>query len=187
VKASDERVAAAIADRFPSFNLAANYGYSSTSTVVGNISGTLWSLILNLAQPVIDGGRNKAEVQRVDAQFWETLASYHKTVLTAVGEVEDALSGNRATGEQILHLTRQVEATKGALRLSKARYLQGLSDYLPVLTAQGADFSAKSSLLDARRQLISGWITLARTLGGRWMEGEMGNGVQLSNKEGVEQ
>ena len=185
VKATDERVAAAIADRFPSFNLTGNYGYSSTSTVVGAISGTLWSFLLNLAQPVIDGGRRKAEVKRSDAQFRETLSSYHKAVLTALKEVEDALSKNKTTEERIDHLKRQVDASGGSLRLSKERYLQGLSDYLPVLTAQGSDFTARSNLIDARRQLISDRITLARSLGGIWMEDELKNRVNLSKTEGA--
>ncbi len=187
VKASDERVAAAIADRFPSFDLTGNYGYSSTSTVVGNISGILWNFLLNLAQPLVDGGRRKAEVKRTDAQFQEALSTYQKAVLTALKEVEDALSKNRTTEERIDHLKRQVDASGGSLRLSKDRYLQGLSDYLPVLTAQGSDFTARSNLLDAQRQLISDRITLARSLGGRWMEDELKRRVHLSKTQGARQ
>ncbi|NIQ96818.1 MAG: efflux transporter outer membrane subunit, partial [Desulfuromonadales bacterium] len=42
VKASDKRIAAAIADRFPSLNLAASYGDMSSAFSTGDITGTFW-------------------------------------------------------------------------------------------------------------------------------------------------
>jgi len=77
-----------------------------------------------------------------------------------------------------------VDATGGALRLSLDRYLLGLSDYLPILTAQSADFTARSLLLAAKRQLISDRISLARALGGDWMEEEMENRREASIGKG---
>ncbi len=175
VKASDARVAQAVADRFPSFNLLANYGRSRTSYPAGDVTGIFWDVLAAAAMPVIDGGRRKAEVDRSEAEFRETLSRYRQKVLVAFGEVENALARNRTTEERIRRLEERVEATAGALRLSLDRYLLGLSDYLPVLTAQGSDFTARSQLLAARRQLISDRISLARALGGDWMEEDMAN------------
>ncbi len=169
VHASDARVAAAIADRFPSIDLAANYGKSSFAFSTGDIAGTFWKVIADAATPILDGGRRRAEVERNRALFQENLARYQKTVLTAFQEVEDALVRNRTTEERIARLKEKVAASGGALRLSLYRYLEGLSDYLPVLTAQASNFDAESELLSARRQLISDRITLARALGGGWM------------------
>ena len=70
------------------------------------------------------------------------------------------------------------------LRLSLDRYLLGLSDSLPILTAQASDFTARSQLLAARRQLISDRISLARALGGDWMEEEMENRREASKRQG---
>lgn len=170
LKAADARIAGAIADRFPSFNLMGSYGNSSTAFSTGNISGVFWNALVSLSQPLLDGGRRRAEVERSRAVFRQNLARYHKTVLTAFQEVEDALVRNRTTEERIARLEEQVKATGASQRLSKDRYLLGLSDYLPVLTAQGLHFSAESQLLAARRQLISDRISLARALGGDWME-----------------
>ena len=173
VQASDARVAQAIADRFPSFNLLGNYGRSRTSFSTGDVTGIFWNLLANAALPVIDGGRRKAEVDRTEAAFRESLARYRKVVLSSFQEVENALVNNRTTEERIRKLEERVDATGGTLRLSLDRYLLGISDYLPILTAQSADFTARSQLLAARRQLISDRISLARALGGDWMEEEM--------------
>lgn len=187
VQASDARVAEAIADRFPSINLLGSYGTSKTAFSAGDISGVFWNVLARVIQPVIDGGRRRAEVARTEAVFEENLARYRKTVLTSIREVEDALIKNRTTKERIRQLEERVEATGGSLRLSRERYLLGLTDYLPVLTAQAAHFTAESQLLAARRQLVSDRISLARALGGDWMESEVEKRLGASNGYGGDQ
>jgi len=173
VRASDARIAAAVADRFPSFNLLANYGKSSLAFSTGDLKGVFWKIFADTAFPILDGKRRQSEVERSRAVFREELAQYQKTVLTAFQEVEDALARNHSTEDRIRRLQERADATEAALRLSRDRYLQGLSDYLPVLTAQTLHFNAESDLLSARRQLISDRVSLARALGGDWMESEI--------------
>lgn len=184
VQAADARLGAAIAERFPALNLLAGYGYAENSFAIGDISGTFWNLILNAAQPLFDGGRRRAEVERHEALFRERLAAYHGTVLGAFQEVEDALAANRADEERIVRLETQTATTAATLRLSLERYLAGLSDYLPVLSAQGNHFNSQSQLVDARRRLISDRITLARALGGQWMAGELDAQLSATDHRG---
>lgn len=170
LKASDERIASAIADRFPSFNLLGSYGKSRAAFVTDDVVGVFWNLILNIAQPLFDGQRRSAEVDRTQAVFRENLAMYHSAVLTAFQEVEDALARNRTSEERILLLNDQIIASSNALRLSTYRYIEGLSDYLPVLAAQQSLYESESALLSAKRQLISDRVQLVRALGGEWMD-----------------
>jgi NodT family efflux transporter outer membrane factor (OMF) lipoprotein len=177
LQASDARIAAAIADRFPALRLTGSYGGQNSE--LGDLlsSGSIfWNLLFNISQPLFDGGRRAAEVDRTRAVFRENLAGYHRSVLFAFQEVEDALAAGRTGEERIARLGEQEEASAAALRLALDRYLQGLSEYLPVLTAQGLHFNAQSQLLAARRQLIADRITLARALGGAWMEQELAKG-----------
>jgi outer membrane protein TolC len=90
--------------------------------------------------------------------------------LNAFKEVEDALVSNRQTETAIEWLEKEEKAADSALRLALDRYLDGLSDYLPVLTAQALHFDSQNRLLSSRRQLISNRISLARALGGIWMD-----------------
>ncbi len=176
LKASDARIAVAIAERFPSFNLLGNYGTMSLVFSTGDLKGMFWKVLVDTAFPILDGGRRKAEVERTKAIFRENLALYHKTVLGAFKEVEDALVSNRTTEERIVSLEERVEATGAALRQSVERYLEGLSDYLPVLAAQAIHFDARRDILAARRQLISDRVSLARALGGEWMKKDFKEG-----------
>jgi multidrug efflux system outer membrane protein len=178
LQASDARIAAAIADRFPALRLTGSYGGQSTELGDLLASGNIfWNLLLNIAQPLFDGGKRAAEVDRSRAVFRENLAVYHQSVLAAFREVEDALVAGRTVQERIARLGEREEASAAALRLALDRYLQGLSEFLPVLTAQGLHFDAQSQLLAARRQFIADRITLARALGGAWMEQELARGI----------
>jgi NodT family efflux transporter outer membrane factor (OMF) lipoprotein len=171
LKASDERIAAAIADRFPSFNLVGSYGGTSGQVKdVLDSPNIFWNLLVQIAQPILDSGKRKAEVMRTEAVFRENLAVYHKTVLNAFREVQDALAGISASEERIKRLDTSVSASESALRLGLDRYMQGLSDYLPVLTEQLRYVTAQSSLLSAKRQLISDRVQLVRALGGKWAD-----------------
>jgi outer membrane protein TolC len=175
--ASDYEIGVAVAARFPSINLVADFGRSGSDFGTG-LSATVWGLVGNLALPLVDWGARKAEVDRTQAVFRERLARYQSTVLAAFREVEDALVQNRTTLETIRRIEAEVSAAEASLRLSMARYRDGLSDYLPVLTAQALYFDSQSRLLSVRRRLISERIGLARALGGKWMNPEIEKKLQ---------
>ena len=178
IAAADQRVAAAIADRFPSISLSGSYGTLRQDVTAGLLTGEFWNLLGNLSMPVVDGGRRRAEVDRQEAALREAVALYQQTVLGAFQEVEDALANNYATTRRVEQLAATAEATGATLRLSTERYLAGLDDYLPVLTAQRADFQTRSNLLAAQRQLLADRISLARALGGSWMRDLMNARLQ---------
>ena len=183
VEAADYRVAAAIADRFPSISLSGGTGSLRQDVTAGLIKGEFWSLLGNLAMPLVDGGRRRAEVDRKEAALREAVANYQQKVLTAFQEVEDALVNNYATEQRVERLAETAQATGATLRLSTDRYLAGLVDYLPVLTAQRTDFDVSSRLLAARRQLLAERISLARALGGDWMRNQMNSRLQIEEDE----
>ncbi len=174
VKAGDARLAASMADRFPSFNLTGSAGGSSEQVRrILDSPNLLWNILIDAAMPVLDGGRRKAEVERSEAVLKERLLSYHKIVIDAFREVEDALIRGREAGLLIDRLSERVDAATEELRYATDNYLLGLSDYLPVLLAQRRYYESASALLDARRQLITARIELARAVGGEWMNEDM--------------
>ncbi len=175
LQAADAQVAAAVADRFPSFKLTANYGGQGNElNSLLQSPNVFWNLLANMAQPLVDGGRRRQEVERKRALFDERAAAYRLTVLTAFQEVEDALVQERGIDANMKLLVERQDVTAATLRLALERYQQGLDDFLPVLNAQVSDASARIALIAAQRQRISSRIQLARALGGSWMDSEMG-------------
>jgi NodT family efflux transporter outer membrane factor (OMF) lipoprotein len=168
LKARDAEVAAAVADRFPSFNMTAVLG-AARLDYARVISDTFWSLMLEAVQPLFDNGRRRAEIERREAVVREALAGYRQAILTAVQEVEDRLAAYRTGLDQLKLLEERYIATEATLRLAEDQYFEGLTDYLSVLTAQVNHFNLQRQLLSGRRQLISDRIGLWRALGGDWM------------------
>ena len=169
VKARDDRLAAAIADRFPTFNLMGSYGVSWLD--FGSLtSGHFWNLLASASQPVLDGGRRKAEEDRNRAALHEVVANYRQTVLIALQEVENGLSDNRATETRLKLLEEQVSVSDANVRVAREGYYYGVNDYLPVLIAERQFFDVQILVINARRQLITDRISLIRALGSDWMD-----------------
>jgi outer membrane protein TolC len=169
--AADLRWASANADRFPRLTLTGSgSNISEDFAEVLDPDNLLWNLVGGVILPVFEGGKRKAEAERAAAGYREVAAVYKHVLLNAFREVEDALVRGGKQTERIFQLTLQAEAAKNSLRRATDQYLQGLSDYLPVLLAQTAHFNSQRSLISARRELADYRIDLATALGGGWSD-----------------
>jgi outer membrane protein, multidrug efflux system len=168
IAAADQRVAAAVADRFPRFNLSGALGFASPE--LGNLfESFVFSLLGGLLAPIIDGERRESIVQQNHAVVWERTEQLAHTLVTAAQEVESALVQERQQAAQIASLESRAEAARQALDESRERYASGLLDgYLQVLTALASFQQSEQAVLQARRQLLSFRVQLHRALGGSW-------------------
>ncbi len=181
--AADRATAAAVAARFPSFNLLADLGRSRLD--FGSVvSGTVYSLAAQMLAPVFDAGRRRAEAAAKKQAALAALAAWHGVILTAFREVDDSLSLIAATGRRLELLQQREETAAETLKLAEDRYYQGLSDYLPVLSAQQQYFAIKSELLAARRQMISANISLARAAGLPAVPAAAGQAAKMTKQPG---
>ena len=168
--AADHRVAAAVADRFPAVRIGGDTGFESRdfNEIENLFDNWIWNVAASLTLPVFDGGRRKAEVERTKAVVQERLHAYGQVVLRALQEVEDALVKERKQEEYLLQLENQVNLAQATLREARMRYVNGLSDFLPVLTALQSLQQLERSRLTAKRLLLSFRVQLYRALGGDW-------------------
>jgi NodT family efflux transporter outer membrane factor (OMF) lipoprotein len=165
--AADQRTAAAIADRFPALRLT---GRLETAGVDIQDLFSLWlaNLAAGLTAPLIDGGRRAAEVDRTRAVASERLHQYGQTVLNACQEVEDALVQEHRQAQYLENVTLRVGIAREELRRTRERYLNGVTDYIPVLASiQGLQLLERQQL-EEQRKLIQYRIDLYRALGGGW-------------------
>lgn len=167
IQARDERLAAALADRFPSFNLLTTYGLAQTSMPQVAV-GTLFSVAASLAAPIIDSGRRQAEIDRQQALLDESLALYRQVALEAFKEVENALVAIRSGEDRLARIREQLAIATDRRRLIADSHRQGLTTALDELVASRQIDELEVEQLLARRQLISDRISLIRSLGGAW-------------------
>lgn len=175
LRESEWELTAAKADLLPRITLTARHEYSAEqfNTLFQN---WITSLAAGLTAPLFDGKRRTAEVDRTRAVVEERLHAYQETVLTAINEVEDSLSDERWQRRYISRLETRLESARIALDQAKSQYINGMSDYLPVLTELKSVQDLELELLDARKDLLLYRIALYRALGGTWTDklGEQG-------------
>lgn len=162
VAAIDREVAEALADRLPKLTL----GGSVSGTGTPSIDTIITNAITSVASPIFDAGIRKAEVDRRQAALKEALASYSHDYLEAVRDVETALILERKQAERMNLLNQQLDTAKTLLRESRHRYTQGLTDYLPVLTAVVTVQSLEREVITSHRELLSSRVALHRAIGG---------------------
>jgi NodT family efflux transporter outer membrane factor (OMF) lipoprotein len=163
IQAADQRVASAIADRFPKLSLSANFGTNSPS-LQSFFNNWLATLAGNLVLPILDGGRRIAEVERNEAVSQQALNQYANTLLTAVGEVENALIQEKQQQLLVQNLTQQVKLARESSERIRARYLFGAMDFFRVLSAELALQNLERNLLQAQQQLFDYRIALYKAL-----------------------
>ncbi len=165
--ASDQRWAAARRSLYPRLTLSASGGTASDrleDLLDGNFS--IWSLLGGLTQPILQGGRLRAGVERADAVADEALARYTGSVLRAFSEVEFALAGESILEKRGRHLSDTATQLTAAESLAEDRYRNGLGSYLAVLESQTRAFNARSQLLTLQRQRLDNRVDLHLALGG---------------------
>lgn len=167
IQAADARVAVAIAEQYPRFDLTADYSTSATR-LDDLFSNWLLSLATQVVAPVFDAGRRAAEVERQRALVSEALNVYEDTVLQALREVEDALVRERRQRAKLESLLRQRGLADQVVERLTDRYTQGQEDFLDVLNALITQQDVARQVITARRQLQGFRIDLARALAGGW-------------------
>ena len=167
IAAARQRLHVARADLYPRFSLTGSTG-TATSALTDLIDGDfgIWSLLGNLLQPVFQGGRLRAGVDRAEARAAEELATYANTALQAFAEVETALAAEEFLAERERHLETSVEQSRAAESLADDRYRIGLDDYVTVLESQRLALQAERDLIGARRQRLENRVDLYLALGG---------------------
>jgi NodT family efflux transporter outer membrane factor (OMF) lipoprotein len=163
----DRRVAQAKRSLLPRISLTASGGTSTADLEdIVSDSFSVWSLAANVAQPIFEGGRLRANIAREKANVQTAAAQYAKTALTAFGEVEEHLTASAYLAEQEVQLAESLKQSRASLRLAEERYNSGLEIILTVLTSQAAVFDAESNLTAIRRQILDNRINLHLALGG---------------------
>lgn len=97
-------------------------------------------------------------------------AIYRGVVITALQEVEDALSTGAFVQQQAQAQQLAVAAAQRALAVAQNQYRAGIVGYLNVLSAQASLLAGQRSLIELQRQQLVAVNTLLKNLGGGWTD-----------------
>jgi multidrug efflux system outer membrane protein len=175
LRSENADIGAARAAFFPQISLTGTLGSASTTLAGLFGAGTgVWSFIPSLVAPIFNGGANQANLDIAVLQKDIGIATYEKAIQTAFREVSDGLAARGTYDEQLAALQRYTGAEQRRLDLANMLYVNGIDNYLNVLTAQTDLYNAQQSLVTARLNRLTGLVDLYRALGGGWLEHSAG-------------
>jgi NodT family efflux transporter outer membrane factor (OMF) lipoprotein len=152
---------------FPQLQLTGSLGASTDdlASVVDSDFG-VWTLAGNVVQPILTGGRLRAEVRLREAEEREALGALQKAVIEAFGEVETALAADAFLARRETALREAVALATEADVEARAAFRDGVGDILTVFTAQNRRLNAQAAFIAVRRQRLDNRINLHLALGG---------------------
>ena len=154
---------------YPHITLSGSGGLQSTAiTSLLNAPSLFWSLGADALEPVLQGGRNRANLAAAQAAYAESVANYRQAVLTAFQQVEDGISNLSTLSLALTTQAAAVEDSRRALEIANNRYVGGVTTYLDVITAQTTLLSNERLQTQLLGQQMVNTVYLVKALGGSW-------------------
>lgn len=158
-----------VTDLYPRINLTGSLGFLSTNT-----NNLLSSQSLNIqAGPsvswaILDLGHVYARIDAADAKTRSALATFEKTVLGALEDLDTSMMNFARQRQETDQLTIAASSSIKAADLAEKRYRGGIDDYRTFLDAESTMFSAKDQLAVSEISAVTSLIAVYKALGGGW-------------------
>jgi NodT family efflux transporter outer membrane factor (OMF) lipoprotein len=171
VIAANAEIGVAEAAWYPDLTLSATGGYRGSSfTDWVSLPNRFWSLGPQLALSLFDGGARRAELERSEAAYDQTVAQYRQAVLDSFREVEDYLVQLRVLEQEAVFQAQALDAARESLRLIENQYRAGAVDFNSVVNVQATALSNERSNLTLLGSRLTASVQLIAALGGGWRQ-----------------
>ena len=172
MQAANADLLAAHAALFPSLTLTAAGGVQNPALNAAVISlsgaGPTLNLGASISQNIFDRGRLRAVRAEAQAKEDELVASYSAAILSALVDVENALSALHHLEEARALQEQNVAESERAFEGATLRYEAGSGDFLTVLEAQRTLYAARDQYSQYKLARFQAVVALCKALGGGW-------------------
>ncbi|ANH83774.1 RND transporter [Niabella ginsenosidivorans] len=168
--AANAKAGIAQANMYPSLSITAQGGLNSyLANNWFNIPASLFGTLLgSVTQPVFQQRRLKTQLEAAKIQREQSVLEFRQSVLTAIGEVSDALVATEKLKEQKTIAMDQADTLQLAIKNARLLFKSGMANYIEVLSAQANVLQAELNLANIHRLQLSAAVDLYRSLGGGW-------------------
>lgn len=168
--ALNAEVGVAKAALFPSVRIGVSGGRESS--FIGQLARSasrVWAMgPASVDWPIFDANKRAADIDAQRARYQQAAAGYRQTVLEAMRDVEDALSGLSVLARQRIAQEATVAAAERAVDLSQKRYDSGLVSFYEVIDAQRTLLRSQQELTRIKGEQFLSAVLLVKALGGGW-------------------
>jgi NodT family efflux transporter outer membrane factor (OMF) lipoprotein len=171
VQAANAQIGVARAAYFPDFSLLGTLGFESQSLAkLLEMPSLYWAIGPDATWILFNGGRTQALVEQAKAIYFENVAVYRQTVLTAFQQVEDNLVSMRRLDQEMITEAVAVKAANRAVVQAYYRYKGGIITFLDVVVTQNTALQTELDDVDIRTRRQNASVALIKALGGGWQE-----------------
>ncbi len=161
-------IGVAIAAYFPQISLSGLLSWTGTHPLPFNVANEVWSLGAAGTQVLFNGGLTSAQVDAARAVYWQSVANYRQTVLTAFQGVEDQLVAIRQLTQALAEQQKAVKDAQQAVEVYLNQFQAGTVAFTTVVTAEITLLADQETELTYRQNLFLASVTLIEDLGGGW-------------------
>jgi outer membrane protein TolC len=133
----------------------------SLNSIFANVAGSL-------LQPIFNHRQIKTNYEVAQSRQIQALLDYKKALLTAANDVSNALFNYQTQTQTISLEEKQLEANQKAVNYSEQLLVNGLANYLEVLTARQNALVTEINLVNSRYAQLNSIVELYQALGGGW-------------------
>jgi len=167
---ANANVANARAQFLPSISLTGSGGYeSAVLKILLRPESAIYSAAASLAQPIFHAGQLLGNLDLQKAKQDELLQNYRKAVISAFGDVENALDAVHQTSLRVTLQAQVVKSSRQAFNISEERLREGTIDLVTVLQTQQTLYQAQDTLFQAQLARLQAIVSLYQALGGGWL------------------
>lgn len=158
------------ANMYPALRITASGGVDAfKASNWFNIPASLFGIVAgSIAQPLIEHGQLKTQYEIAKVEREKSVIRFRQSVLTAVGEVSDALVSIDKLNEQQIIAANRTKTLQQATSNANMLFKNGMANYLEVITAQSNVLQSELELVAVKRAQLDATVDLYRSVGGGW-------------------
>jgi len=140
----------------------------SPQYIVDSLDALLRTPIAPATGTLFDAGKTRANVRIATADYTAAVAQYRQTVLTAMEEVENGITGLSSLDRAATQADSSVHSAQRAFDIASERYKGGIATYLDVITAEQTLLVNQRQAVQIHGQQFLTNVYLIKALGGGW-------------------
>ena len=182
IAAQSALIGVAVTAYFPDIVLSGFYGWVGPQLIPIAVANEVWQIAGTATETVIDSGLRRGQVAAAEASYYQAVATYRQTILTAFQQVEDQLSNLRILGQQQRVQDEAVSLARQAVDITLNEYRAGTVDFTTVVTAQATLLTNEQAALTVRQNRFLASVNLIQALGGGWDTSELPGYEELRHR-----
>lgn len=158
------------AEFYPSVGFGSTLGLQAFKPkyLVSGIEGLAFSLVGEMAAPLINKNAIIAEFNKASANQIAALYDYQKTILSSYLEVANQVSNMDNLEKFYTTKSKESETLAQSIEVARDLFKSARANYLEILMVQRDALSAKLELIEARKKQFITTTNIYKALGGGW-------------------